>query len=1135
MTAADVADAIENAASPQAAVGELVGERQLWWRACSEAVRADPPWLLGAGADLVDWLDATAPVPAGALTPARHVFLLARALCAAEGHVAEHDDDLIKLRHAWAGSGLLSGGAASGPVLPSGRGMRTVPADVTERLNAVVERLSQLHAEDGDGVLVVAALLLAGAQTRERPLVRVPVVFGGAADDDGHEPGATGVLELREFPAGPPGLHPDPRWMTGFRSEGGQFATALGRAWNLAGPRRGLRCVLWRLVLTDAPVPSPPIEGPSLGAAFALGIRDLLRHPPTRRPSVAWVRGIFHGLRPRTAVTGALGNGERLVEVSAMEAKLLAARRKGLLLVAPAANRSGLAHAPEPGDVRFAETLREADRYARRYRTGRLMIALALVAAAVTSGVVVQQREATARERLATAHELAEVSSDLLQSDVGLAGLFAEQAYRHHPDPLTRRALFQAVTAGQHLAGGVRASGTVSSMVSSANGRAVVAGTQDGVVEQWTRDGTTFRRHTRLGRLPGAVTSVATDEKGQTVIATDGTTVRVWEDGEPAAAPDLPDGQKPTTVAVSPTARYLAVATGNPKFQQPGTLAVLDLSGETRRVVLEGLTSDPTDIAFPDDLDVVVLEAGYGSWRRFSLLTLTRTSGSTIGFGNQNFAWALAPDGGHITYSNKAATLPVWQAVGTPDIDNPPLQAEVVPGGPTALALSSGGTRVAAAVDNTIHVAQTAPPGQPVPELVAMPGSGTVNELAFVGDSDSTLISASQDVISLWDIDQYSRIATSTTMPIPFSCMACEAPRVAVSPDGRDVAVIDGNTTQVSIQKTGLPAGDPRQRPMPRTLRVPGFAELLWWPDSSRLLVVGTDGSAEILTRGREWRPAGSWPAVSGLDDPSDPPAALRFLPGGEKVIELASSGALRIRNAETGDVLRQVPRPQSMAPMVETTSPRSRTHLALDERGAHAAIYDVSAWFSKKPPWVYVVDTATGAAHTIRVPDVTGLAYAGDRLLVQRRNGTLELWTASGDRRLTTTAGTPNPAFGPVVGRDLVAGTTVDARTLRLFDLPSETALGILALPPGNKSMATGMTFTADGKRLITATEAPPAATETETTAPEHDLGQLIEWRLDPDAWTRAVCASTGRDLDPAEWERHMGIPPPSTPHCGK
>ncbi|KJY41814.1 hypothetical protein VR41_10770 [Streptomyces sp. NRRL B-1568] len=1146
---------LKNATSAQGVVNELLGERQLWWRCCSEAVRTDPSWLFsGRSEELAAWIDSTAPDgPADSMSPVRHAYVLARALSAPEGRAAEHDDALTRIRSAWARSGLLSAGAAPGPAQPSGRGVRDLPPDVAERLNAVIERLAHLpaaDAEDGrsagpDGVLMIAALLMAGSEPRRRPLARVPVVFGGAAHHSGQgseEPGATGVLELREFPAGPPGLYPDPRSMTGLRSTDGQFATSLGRAWAVAAPHRGFRCVLWRLVLTDPPVPLRQIEGPSLGVAFALGLRELLRHPRTGRPSVAWLRGVFYGLRPRTAVTGALGNGERLVEVSGMESKLLAARRKGLRLVAPAANRPDVAHAPEPGDVKFAETLRQADRYARRFRTARLVTALSLVAATVTSGVVVEHREAAARTRLATAHRLADVSQDLLQSDVGLAELFAEQAYRYHPDPLTRGALFRAVTASPHLAGSVRASGTVSAVADAAYGQVTVAGTRGGEVEQWTLSGTVFGHHKRLGSLPGPVKAVATDSKGESVVATDGSTVRVWAGGERAAAPRIPDGQKPTAVAVSPSGRFVAVTTTTSEFDVPRTLWALDReSGETRRLDLKDMTMNPTAIAFADDMNVVVFEDGDGTWNRISLEQLTRTAGSRLGFGIHNSASALAPDGSHFTYSNKGSPLPIWPSQGTPDIDKPTLRAKTEPGRPAALALSRGGSRVATAIGTTLHVTRTDASDEKASEPIALPGAGTVTQgaVAFVGGSDSKLISASQDILSLWDLNQHSRISRAATAVIPASCEACKAPRVSVSPDGLDAAVIshdvgslDGDGTKLAVQRLGLPIDDPRQGKMPRVLELPGFAELLWQPDSTRLIVVAPDGSAKILARGREWRTVGSWPAVPNPLRLSDPPALLQFLPDGRRVAEVDTSGTVRFRDSDSGKVLRQVPGPRSMAPTANRTTAPSRSNVALDAQAAHAAVLDETASIARnEPPSVHVIETATGRIRTIP-GETEGVAYAGNRLLVQRKSGALESWTASGSRQLATTEGTADTAFGPVVGGDLAAETTSKDHTVRLLDLPSEAALGTLTLPEANKPESTGMAFTADGTKLVTATEARYAATPAEATA-HRGLGQLIEWRLDPSVWIRTVCSSTGRNLEPDEWKQHMGSKAPSALRC--
>ncbi|WP_406004557.1 WD40 repeat domain-containing protein [Streptomyces sp. NBC_00987] len=1041
----------------------------------------------------------------------------------------------------------MSVNAAPGPAQPSGRGVDGLPADAAERLNAVLERIPQLPGSEGerspapDGTLMVAALLMAGCRPRRRPLVQVPVVFGETDHHDDDEPGATGVLELREFPAGPPGLYPDPVSMTGLRSSDGQFATALGRAWSLTGPGRGSRCVLWRLVFTDRQALPSRIEGPSLGAAFALGLRELLRHPRTRRPSVAWLRGAFHGLRPRTAVTGALGHGERLIGVSGMESKLLAARRKGLRLVAPAANRPGAAHAPEPADVKFAETLRQADRHARRFRTGRLLTVLALVAAAAASGVVVEHRESAARNRLATAHRLADVSENLLQSDIGLAGLFAERAYRQHADPLTRRALFRAVTASPHLAGSVRTTGTVSAVAASGDGKRAFAGTRGGGVEEWALDSERFAgHHKQLGSLTAPVEKVTSNAGGEIVAATDGRTVMVWAHGEISTAPRLPEGQRPTALAVSPSGRFVAVTTTTSEYDVPRMLAVLDRdSGRTRRLELDDMTSDPSALAFDGDTELVAIEYAYGTWNRISMKQLNRTAGSTVGFGVHNSAAALAPDGSHFTYSNKGSPLPVWPSRGKPEVDKPELKTETKPGAPAALAVSRGGTHVATAIGSTLRVSRTYAQGKKASGPLALPGAGPVTSgaLAFVGSGGNRLISASHDILTLWDLKQRSRIARAAEVPIPGSCLGCNAPRVSVSPDGRDAAVLDSEGTQLATLRLGVPATQERQRKLPTVLQLPGFAELLWRPDSERLIVVAPDGSAQILAREREWRPVGSWPAVPNPLRLSDPPALLRFLPGSREVAQVNTSGTVRFRDAKSGRVLREVAGPRSMGPTANLRSALSRNFVALDARAAHAALFDYPHIGKSGRPYIRVIDTESGAIRTLPADDVRGIAYAGDRLLVQRASGAIELWSASGSQRLGKVEGAADPAVGPVTGGDLVAGTTSDDHTVHLYDLPSESALGTLPLPEGNKSQSTGITLTADGTKLVTATEAGFSATDdAEPDGPTtNSMGQLIEWRIDPRVWIRTVCSSAGRDLRPDDWEQHMGTEPPSSLHCGQ
>ncbi|MGW0883140.1 WD40 repeat domain-containing protein [Streptomyces sp. NPDC002671] len=1138
---------VEGATSPQAVVQELLGARQLWWQYCSEAVLTDPSWLSdGRGEDLRAWLNDTVPGRAtDSVTTADHAWLLGRALTAAEdrdgGHDRGRDGALNLLAEAWQQSRLVSADAAPGPAQLSGKGLERLSPRVAGGLKAVIERIEARcdttveHPErtGPTSVLVLAALLMAGAEPRRRPVVSVPVVFGRSAGPTGQdtaeaEEGVTGVLELREFPAGPAGLYPDPRAMAGVRSPNGQFADSLGHAWNAVGSRREGRCVLWRLVVSDDPLPPAQIEDPSLGAAFALGLRDLLRYPPSRRPSMASLRRAFYGLRPRTAVTGALDGGGRLLQVSDMNAKLLAARRKGLRLVAPEANRLDVTQAPEPGEVKLAATLRQADRYARRFRTGRLAIALALVATATTTAVVVTQQDAAATQRLTTAHRLAEVSLSLLPSDVTLAELFAVQAYRYHPDPLTRTALFQSVTASPHLAGSVQAGGPVSALASSTDGHIALAGTRQGEVRQWTLTGTTAGRERRLGRLPGSVTSLAADTDGGTVAAIDHNTVRVWATARRTTAPQTPAGQHPTAVAVSPSGRFIAVTTTTGVYAAPPTLWVLDrTTGSTRHLKLH-MDSDATALAFSDDANVMAFESAYGSWQRTSLPALARTAGSTVSFGVTYQASALAPDGSYFTYTNGSPTLPIWPSKGAPDVDKPALLARTQAGHPaTALALSRDGSWAGEAVGSTIYVSRTAASGQTPSAPISLTGAGTVSQgaLAFLGRDGTRLLSASGDMVSLWDLGQYSRVATGVGTTIPTSCNGCGGPRVALSPNGRSGAVIDGFGNTLTLLGLDPPgAGGKSFSSNGQLTGGQGYASVLWQDDNSRVIVMSAlDGSAKILSPSQGFRITGTWPPAPNPLQIPDPAALLQFSPDGRQVAEMDTSGAIRLRDAATGKALRQLDGPRDMAPTGRSSQVLPQGRAALDSTAGHAAVIDMSSPDLKSDK-VVVTDTATGRSRLLPGGNALGVAFAGDRLLVQRDSGALEVWTASGDRRLSTLEGTPHMSVGPAVGGRVIAEKP-DDDTVRLIDLTSGHTLGTLQLPPGSKARSTGLAVSADGTELVTATESYGDVSG--------DTGTLIAWKLDPNAWTRAACTSAGRDLTPAVWNRYMGSSPPSNLRC--
>ncbi|MFD0374569.1 hypothetical protein [Streptomyces sp. NPDC127112] len=1127
-------EALEGASGPQAAVQELLGERQLWWNCCGEAFRRDPSWLSGRRAeDLRAWLDTTVPDrTAGSVTLADHAWLLARAMSTGADRAGEHDRSLSALAADWKRNGLVSADAAPGPAQPSGRGLAGLPPHVTGALRGVVRRIQDLcdrTVVDGEptgawNTLVIASLLMAGARSRGRSAVSVPVVFGrsagGPAGQNFAAEGVTGILELSEFPAGPAGLYPDPRAMAGVHSPNGQFAASLGSAWYAAGSQREGRCVLWRLVLADDPLPPARIEGPSLGAAFALGLRELLRRSSTRRPGAAWLRSAFYGLRPRTAVTGTLGGGEILLKVSDMDAKLLAAHNKGLRLVAPEPNRLDAAHAPTPGDVRFARTLKQADRYARRFRTGRLAVALALTVTATTTGLVVTHRDTAAMERLATAHRLAEVSQNLLSTDVGRAELFAVEAYRHHPDSLTRSALFQAVTASPHLAGSIRASGRVSTLATSGNDAVVLAGTDQGEVQQWQLTGTAPGPARLLGRLPGPIVALAADDQADTVAAIDHSTVRVWASAQPATAPQTAAGRQPTAVGVSPSGRMVAVTTTTGKFGDKPTLWVLDQStGTTTHVDLD-LPSDPKAIAFTADLQVVVFESAYGSWAQLSVPALTQTAGSTVGFGNHNQASALSPYGGHLSYvDGSLALLPIWSARGTPDFDRPEESAQNPPGPPpVALALSLG-SRAAQAVGTTIYVSERVPSDRTPPPPIALTGAGSISRDALTFLGENALVSASGDLLSLWDLKQQSRIATQTSLDLPTSCNGCGGPAIALSPDGRIAAVVSGNRSQLEIKDvraSGPLLWTSRSSSSPDD---PGVSAATWRRDGSGLIAVSPDGSAKIISRAERFEVSGTWPAEPKSDQLQDPAVHLRFLPDGLQVAELDESGTVRFRDAANGKVLRQVDGPKDMA-LGSGALQLPRNLAALDGTAVHAAVFDLASSAT------VVTDTSTGHSRTIAGADTDGLAFAGNRLLIQRKTGSLEVWTASGDQHLDTIEGTPDTSVGPAVGGGYIIAEKARGDTVRLMDLQTGQVLGALALPVGVKSRSTDVAISADGTSLVSATEA--------AWGDESYTGRLTTWDLGPESWIRTACASVAVDLTPDLWRQYMGTAPLPDRACG-
>ena len=448
---------------------KLTGSEQLWWRCCRDAIRVQPSWLLDGDHDkaLQVISDTELAASRGAVSRAALAAdLVCRALAAPSGptYAATLREVAARAADHWDGSlaVLMPGGAS---FAPEAAAASAVP-HLQDRLRQVLACLDRVTTDARQAMVAICALLLAADQRGPDRVVSVPVVFARPGERSSR--GVAGTLELREFPSGPAGLFPDPSGMRDRRGDPA-FADGLRLAWKFATTAsRSPKCVLWRLSL-DGGVPDYAIDGGSLGAVFAVALRELLRVPRgSRSRFLAAPRAFFIGLRPRCAITGALamerpsayehqapraGGGPWLGKVGDMDAKLDAARVKRLRLVAPAANR-----APEETGVDWAHTVHQADRYARRVRPVRTAVtAIAVLAMAGTSvgiGAVMQAQSGQGAANTRAAHQhaiaislqLAAQSEALGDKDPVNARLEAAAAWRIAPTTQARSALRSAAS-----------------------------------------------------------------------------------------------------------------------------------------------------------------------------------------------------------------------------------------------------------------------------------------------------------------------------------------------------------------------------------------------------------------------------------------------------------------------------------------------------------------------------------------------------------------------------------------------------------------------------------------------------------------------------------------------------------------
>ncbi len=481
----------------------------MWWRCCQDAVQDQPGWLRQAdheGAlDLIR--DGEPREGRGSISRAAEAaswVCQALTLTGASADTGQPADTMQEMAAravgCWAGSPAIFR-PENGAEFRADAALAKVAPGYRDSVCELLACLDTPGERDGKAMAAITALLLAGAGSGARR-AGVQAVLAHRRQSAPGKPalvrGVTGWLELRELPAGPVGLFPDPVAMR-ITHGNDAFRASLGLAWQYAADGKSAdRCVLWRLVLGEN-VADFAVDGGSLGAAFAVALHELLLWPATRSSSLAWPRTFLIGIRRNCAITGVLtsecpadyeqarlhsGDSPWLDAVGNIDTKIQVAQDKRLHLVAPAANRAG----HDERFVHWAHTLRQADRYARRPRPVQTLVTacVALALAGIAFGASVSGHSRTVFDRIRqtnTVQQLPATGPGLLTSDAPLGVLVDIASYEKAATPQTSDNL--AAAASEPLVDAIPApQNSVPSISFSPDGNSLASGIDSGVVVQ---------------------------------------------------------------------------------------------------------------------------------------------------------------------------------------------------------------------------------------------------------------------------------------------------------------------------------------------------------------------------------------------------------------------------------------------------------------------------------------------------------------------------------------------------------------------------------------------------------------------------------------------------------------------------
>ncbi|WP_345710600.1 toll/interleukin-1 receptor domain-containing protein [Kineococcus glutinatus] len=750
-----------------------------------------------------------------------------------------------------------------------------------------------------------------------------------------------------------------------------------------------------------------------------------------------------------------------------------------------------------PKDDLIGEEVRQHRRALRLARAAVVSLCTLLVAAVVAAAVAVEQRgQARAEARVASARALAASSGNELPRHADLGQLLAVEAYRLHPDTMTRGALLRSVFTSPQLAWTVQHPEEVAKVAASGDGAMIAVGGAAGSLRVLSADGSTLWDPPPL---PARTWSLAVDATGEVVAAadTDGHVQVAHRNGalrSHPAGPGRPGSAAIVALAADASVLFIADGAGPRLVKEPLS------SSQVIPLDLGDLT--PGVARFTADASALTVTAFDGSQRTIALpsqRTISEVSqrlnpaGFYIPAASANLEhYGLAKDGFVVVRSQTTEDEPVFPAA--------PLAER-------AFAVADGGRRVAVGTSEAVSVLDA----DDSPGLLELPlplaGAAPVDGLLFPGAGEE-LISWSGSRVTWWDLAGAARSADVIDY-LPDHSGPDIPVRHALSRDGRflawaaDELVLFDLLEWREVARSALPGGE--------------GAGLRFSDEGSRLVLTPEGGAAEGLSqRLVATRRARVFDTVD-LTEVGDlvlPGAPTQIWPArGTDVVVTAPEGLIGRWDTVTGvlvETLVEAPDGVELRD-VYTSEVQDGT------RGQLARASDDR---------VEVVNLGDGRTRTFPLRQRRVEAWdEADRLWTATRDGLLEALDPRSGRVVVRLD--PRASYASVRTGDegrLLVGVMPSGR-IDVWDVSSTQLLLSFTVPllrdeeGAEPGVQTEVSVVPGRQALVSSTAG----------------GVLAWWDLEPAALIARACASVGWDLSGRDWRRYAPVEPPSHLQCDR